>query len=161
MLDIILTTERRLETGNVPISSLLAIFRPFPSPDANYYETDALAKRFGVSRQELERTFWDGVNIDYATLEATGAALQKHLASGRELHITHPNGTDLRMRITDRPSFVSDGVISDADVKMGGAACQVWLPAGEIFLPPSPVRLRGSSWSTATSSRTKRSPTSS
>lgn len=107
------------------------------------YPTAALAKQFAVSQEELTKIFWDGVNVDYLKLQATGEAVKKTLATGKEVHITNPNGTDLKVRIEGRPVFVSDGVISADDIKRGGAACQVWLPAGEVFLAPVPGTAEG------------------
>jgi len=100
------------------------------------YPTAALAQMFGVSQQELAKIFWDGVNVDYTKLQATGEAIKTALATGKEAHLTNPNGTDLNVRIAGRPVFVSDGVISTADMQRGGPACQVWLPAGEVYLAP-------------------------
>lgn len=100
------------------------------------YPTTELAKQFGISQEELSKIFWNGVNTDYTKLQATGEWVKAALAPGKEVHITNPNGTDLKMRIEGRPVFVSDGVISAADVQRGGPACQVWLPAGEVYLAP-------------------------
>ncbi len=100
------------------------------------YPTKAIAKQFGVSVEDLSKIFWDGVNTDYSKLQATGQAVKNVLVSGKEVHITNPNGTDLKLRIEGRPVFVSDGVISAQDAKEGGANCQVWLPAGEVYLAP-------------------------
>jgi leucyl aminopeptidase (aminopeptidase T) len=100
------------------------------------YPTAKTAQRFGMSQEGLAKVFWDGVNVDYAKLQATGAAVKAALGSGREVQITNPNGTDLRVRIEGRPVLVSDGVISPEEQQKGGAACQVWLPAGEVYLAP-------------------------
>lgn len=102
------------------------------------YPTAALAKRFGIGQDELSQIFWAGVNVDYAKLEATGNAVRSALASGQEIRITNPNGTDLKARIERRPVFVSDGVISPEERKSGGPAVQTWLPAGEVYLTAVP-----------------------
>lgn len=107
------------------------------------YPTTETAKLFGVSQEELSKIFWDGVNVDYSKLQATGEAVKAALATGKEVHITNPNGTDLKVRIEGRPVFVSDGVISADDMQRGGAACQVWLPAGEAFTAPIPGTAEG------------------
>ncbi|MCZ6492491.1 MAG: aminopeptidase, partial [Planctomycetota bacterium] len=91
------------------------------------YPTKALAEQFGITRNELSRIFWRGVNVDYDQLQATGERVKNILAAGREVRITAPNGTDLTVEITRRPIFVSDGVISTDDRYAGGPACQVWL----------------------------------
>lgn len=107
------------------------------------YPTKALAELFEVSLEELSKIFWDGVNVDYSKLQATGEAAKTVLASGKEVHITNPNGTDIKVRIDNRPVFVSDGVISPDDIQRGGAACVVWLPAGEVYLTPVPGTAEG------------------
>lgn len=100
------------------------------------YPTAVSAKQFGMTQKELSDLFWKGVNVDYSSLEATGKAIQKILSEGKEVQITNPNGTDIKMRIENRPVVVSDGVLSDEDLKKGFASSQVYLPAGEAFLAP-------------------------
>ncbi|MDP3916313.1 MAG: aminopeptidase [Bacteroidota bacterium] len=105
--------------------------------------TEANAKQYGLSLKELSDLFWKGVNVDYLKLEATGKAVQTVLSGGKEVQITNPNGTDLKMRIEKRPVFVSDGVLSADDLKKGFAASQVYLPAGEAYLSPVPGTAEG------------------
>jgi hypothetical protein len=59
------------------------------------------------------------------------------------LFITTPAGTDLTVAIENRAVMVSDGILSDDKVKMGGPACQVWLPAGDVYLAPVPGTAEG------------------
>ena len=82
--------------------------------------------------------FWAGLDVDYATLSHRGERIMSAFASGSELHITNPNGTDLRMRIEGQPVFLSDGVVSPEEVETGGAARLTWLPAGEVYTTPVP-----------------------
>jgi aminopeptidase len=107
------------------------------------YPTAATAQLFGVPQQQLARIFWDGVNADYARLQTAGEEQRAIFAAGKEVHITNPNGTDLRVRVEGRPVFASDGVISAEDAKRGGAATEVWLPAGEVYLAPVPGTAEG------------------
>ena len=102
----------------------------------NLYPTSWRAERFGMSEDDLSKTFWSGVNLDYAELEKRGAAVKASLAGANEVKITHPNGTDLTVSIKGRPVLVSDGIISAEDMKQGGAAAQVYLPAGEVYTTP-------------------------
>ncbi|RNF82049.1 aminopeptidase [Montanilutibacter psychrotolerans] len=102
----------------------------------NLYPTQWRAARFGMSEDELSRTFWNGVNLDYSELQARGAQVKAALAGGNEVHITHPNGTDLKVRVQGRPVLVSDGIIGADDMKAGGASASVYLPAGEVFTTP-------------------------
>jgi aminopeptidase len=98
------------------------------------YPTAARAEQYGMAQEALADLFWKGVGVDYEQLQATGEAARRMLAEGDELHLTHPNGTDLRVRIGERPVFVSDGVLSEEDVQRGAA--EVWLPAGEVYVTP-------------------------
>lgn len=107
------------------------------------YPTAALAKQFDLPVDKLAAIFWSGVNADYRALQATGVKVKRMLTDGRVVHVTAPNGTDLTFEIAKRPVFVSDGVISSDDRYAGGPACQVWLPAGEVYVTPVPRTAEG------------------
>lgn len=100
-------------------------FRPFASR----------AKDMGVTAAELERAYWAGIGAD-----VTGACakLETALAKGKELTITHPNGTNLTLPIRGKKVWSADGVVTDAEAKHGGPAVSVWLPAGEVYVMPGP-----------------------
>jgi leucyl aminopeptidase (aminopeptidase T) len=100
------------------------------------YPTEWRAKHFGISLDQLAKTFWEAVNTDYSGVQTTGEKLKTTLSAGKELHITSPEGTDLKVKIEARPFFVSDGIISSEDVQKGGPAVQVYLPAGELYTAP-------------------------
>ena len=107
------------------------------------YPTENLAKRWGVSLDQLSDMFWKGVSADYKTLEATGQKLKDKLSGSKTMHLTHTNGTDLKMQIENRPVFVSDGIISEEDIKSGYSACQAYLPAGELMVAPVAGTVQG------------------
>ncbi|HZB28329.1 MAG TPA: aminopeptidase [Gemmatimonadales bacterium] len=100
------------------------------------YPTAERAEQFGVSPDELADMMFGGLETDYQKLQATGQQVRQMLASGKELRITNPNGTDLRVGIAGQPVRVNDGIISPEDRKQGGGATSVWLPAGEVYLVP-------------------------
>lgn len=102
------------------------------------YPTAWRAERMGMPETDLARMFWDGVNLDYSDLQARGAQVKAALAAGNELRITHPNGTDFTVQVKGRPVMVSDGILSEEDIKQGGAAVAVYLPAGEVYTTPVP-----------------------
>ena len=102
----------------------------------NLYPTPWRAQRYGLAEDALAKTFWDGVNVDYAQLQTRGEQVKTALAAGKELHITNPNGTDLKLQMGGRPVLVSDGIISAEDLKQGGGALAVYLPAGEVYTTP-------------------------
>jgi aminopeptidase len=107
------------------------------------YPTAERAEQFGISRDELAGLMYGGIDADYTELQATGEQVRKALTAGKELRITAPGGTDLRVKIAGRPVVVSDGVISAEDRKQGSPAVSVWLPAGEAFLTPVPGTANG------------------
>ena len=107
------------------------------------YPTAFRAKRFGMSEGDLAKTFWEAVSADYTAVQSTGEKVKTTLSAGKEVHITNPNGTDLRVKIEGRPFFVSDGVISADDIKKGGPAVSVYLPAGEVYCAPVPGTANG------------------
>ncbi|HEY0505746.1 MAG TPA: aminopeptidase [Lysobacter sp.] len=109
----------------------------------NMYPTPWRAERYGMTQDELSRAFWGGVNLDYGQLQARGTQVRDAIAAGDELHITHPNGTDLTMRLQGRKVLVSDGIISEADRKAGGPALAAYLPAGEVYTTPVPGTAQG------------------
>lgn len=107
------------------------------------FPTQATAKMFGITTEQLSEIFWSGVNVDYSALQSTGTKIKEKFESGKKVKITNPNGTDLSFNVDRRPCFVSDGSISKEDLAKGGAACQVWLPAGEVFSTPVPGTTNG------------------
>ncbi|MHC4768747.1 MAG: aminopeptidase [Planctomycetota bacterium] len=107
------------------------------------YPTRALATQFDVPQEELSKIFWKGINTDYDRLQTVGARVRSSLINGRQVKITASNGTDLSLQIARRKVFVSDGVISSEDRYTGGPACQVWLPAGEVYVTPVPGTAEG------------------
>lgn len=106
------------------------------------YPTDWRSKRFEMPVDDLSKTFWEGVNVDYTSLQ-TKAEQVKSAIAGNEVHLTNPNGTDIKMRIQGRPVYVSDGVISAEDAQKGGAYVSVYLPAGEVAVTPVPGTAEG------------------
>ena len=109
----------------------------------NLYPAEYRAKRFGMSQDDLAKTFWEAVNSDYSAIQTTGEKVKAELEKGKEVHITNPNGTDLTVKIEGRQFFVSDGIISADDVKKGGPAVSVYLPAGEVFCSVVPGTATG------------------
>ncbi len=107
------------------------------------YPSKTNSERLGLTQAELGQIFWNGINTDYTQLQADGEKYRQLLAAANEVQLTHPNGTDLKVKIAQRPVFVSDGVISAEDIKRGGPAVQLWLPAGEAYVTVVPNTAEG------------------
>jgi aminopeptidase len=98
------------------------------------YPTEWRAKQFEMPFDNFAKLFWEGVNIDYTALQATAEKARTAL-SGKEVEITHPNGTNIKLEIESKPAYLSDGVISADDVAKGNL--NVYLPAGEAAVIPA------------------------
>jgi aminopeptidase len=101
------------------------------------YPTAARAALFGMSEVALRKVYNQALNVDYAQMQATAARLKGILASGKQMRITAPEGTDLTLNIAGQFIGTSDGIITPGKRQQGGTACQVWLPAGEVYLRPA------------------------
>ncbi|HEU4680493.1 MAG TPA: aminopeptidase [Gemmatimonadales bacterium] len=107
------------------------------------YPSAERAEQFGISRDDLAEMMYSGVDADYAAIQAAGERVREALAAGKEIRITNPNGTDLRVRIEGRPITVNDGRISPEDRTATPAGRSVWLPAGDVILIPIPGTASG------------------
>ena len=144
-------------TGEVPASRVATTMESFGKVHAietrrgirrvvlgnGLYPTEANAKKFGLTLEQLSRLFWDAIGADNQKLVQTGEKVRARLAKGKLLEISSKNGTSLRMRIEGRQVLFSDGVISPEELKKGGAATMVWLPAGEVYFVPVPGTAEG------------------
>jgi leucyl aminopeptidase (aminopeptidase T) len=101
-----------------------------------FYPTPWRAKRYGMSEEALADVFWQGIAVDPAAIQSQAARVSAALAKGGKMHITNPNGTDLTVQLAARAPTTSDGIISADDVKTGGAAVSVYVPAGEVYTTP-------------------------
>jgi len=106
------------------------------------YPTATLARRLGITQDELRVAFWNGVGTDPAALHAAGERLKATFAAGTKVSVTHPNGTDFTFRYAGRTPAISDGTLAPASP---GAriAPLTWLPAGEFQLAPVPGTAAG------------------
>lgn len=82
--------------------------------------TPALAHAFGISLIHLRELCWRAVNVDYAALDRRQEQVRGRLVQTREVQVTSALGTDLRLRVDQRPVYVD----------------QDSLPRGEVYLAP-------------------------
>lgn len=106
------------------------------------YPTAPNANQYAISQTELARIFWAAASVPASQLSAIGDLAALPFTSGKEVRITNPNGTDLKLKIDARRVSVSDGTISDDDVH-AGRGIQVRLPAGEVLIGPVPGTAEG------------------
>ncbi|MCI4349952.1 MAG: aminopeptidase [Thermoplasmata archaeon] len=90
----------------------------------------ASARMYGVELDRWKHELNAATLVDPAKLHAVGIALRRRLERGRELRITHPNGTDLRLYLKHRRPSLVDGIVPPASPK--GDWNMVTLPAGVV-----------------------------
>jgi len=80
---------------------------------------EAGARNYGVALETWRRELVEGATVDPRTLQKDGAKVARPLRGGREVVITHPNGTHLTLRLAGRAPRIEDGVVDDNDVRAG------------------------------------------
>lgn len=77
------------------------------------------AKLYSVDLDGWRNELIEAASVDPRTLQKDGTRVAQAFRRGREVTITHPNGTDLKLRLAGRAPLVDDGIIDDADIKRG------------------------------------------
>jgi len=99
---------------------LLALGRASPSS----------ARMYGVDLATWKNELVDGTSVDPALLHRRALRVARRLQTGRDVDISHPNGTRLRLGLRHRRPQVSDGLVPPARPK--GDFSLVQLPAGVV-----------------------------
>lgn len=97
------------------------------------YPTKETAKAVGLTDAELKKAFDAGLAADGKAMNTTGEAVRAAMQSGEDITIETKAGTSLKLKLTAKPMSISDGLITPAEVKAGGASLMTWLPAGEVY----------------------------
>lgn len=103
----------------------------------------ANAKQLGLTEAELSNIFWAGVGTDYRALSSRAEAVMRAVPETKQLVITTPGGTNLKLRLKSKTLGISDGVITPEELKEGGARLLTWLPAGEVYALVDPTSAEG------------------
>lgn len=98
------------------------------------YPTKPMARAFGISYEELKRMIVGGMLYDPEELYRKCWAIARMLEGADTIHVTDELGTDLTLRIRGRRVNISDGFISEEDLKRGENGAN--LPTGEVFIAP-------------------------
>jgi aminopeptidase len=77
------------------------------------------ARRFGVDLSVWREELIEGAMRDPAPMRREGARIARIFQRGREVRLTHANGTDLTLRLAGRMPIVNDGIIDPSDVSRG------------------------------------------
>jgi aminopeptidase len=85
----------------------LEVGRPFPT----------LATAYGVNESEWRDEVVRATMVDPALLARTAAPIVRALERGKEVHVTHENGTDLTLSLAGKPARQFLGTVTPADQK--------------------------------------------
>jgi leucyl aminopeptidase (aminopeptidase T) len=90
----------------------------------------ASARMYGVEESPWREELLDATLVDAGAMRRRARSLVQRLSRGREMAITHPNGTRLDLRLKGRRPVASDGTVAKASTK--GSWTLVTLPAGVV-----------------------------
>lgn len=110
----------------------LEVARPYPT----------LAKAYGVPQEAWERQVYEASLVPPGELRRTGRRIAKRLERGREVHLTHDNGTDLTLRLAGYTPRVNWGVV-DAEARKRATGMLVNIPAGNVIVALDVKRAEG------------------
>jgi aminopeptidase len=85
----------------------LELGRPYPN----------LAQAYGVDLDGWTEELVEATMVDPGSLARTAAPIVQALKSGKRIHITHANGTDLTLGLAGRDPVANTGRLSAADLK--------------------------------------------
>jgi aminopeptidase len=86
------------------------------------------ARQYGVNLARWRDELIEAASFDARILRRDGRRIARSLRRGREVVISHPNGTNLRLRLAGRLPFVDDGVVDEQDIRAGSFMTSV--PSG-------------------------------
>jgi aminopeptidase len=96
--------------------------------------TEPRARTYGFSYAAWKKMMNEASNVDYDRLAGVGSRLSERLRRAESVRVTAAGGTDLSFDMSGRKWSVSDGVITDDDLREENFSDG--LPAGKIFAAP-------------------------
>lgn len=100
---------------------------------ATDYPTRQMAQGYHVAWERLFEMYWRAMDIDYVALHERVTAVAGWFERCQTMHLTTPQGTDLRLRRGERRIFFDDGVVRGTGN----------LPGGEVFFAPLEESVEG------------------
>lgn len=98
------------------------------------YPSKSYAANQQLDYPGYEQMIWAGIATDYAAVAAQAQQLKQRLATGKQVHITSPAGTDLTFALAGRPVFTDDGVVTAADQQEKRILSRTaTLPGGRVY----------------------------
>jgi aminopeptidase len=107
--------ERRLKFSQVAATLIKQLDGSKVRTVSVSYPSKSVAAQYQLDYPAYEQMIWSGVGTDYSAIAAQASQLKQLLATGKKMHITSPDGTDLTLELGGRPVFVDDGELSAVD----------------------------------------------
>ena len=98
------------------------------------YPTEEMASKLGIKYSLLKKFIFDATLVNPKILVARSTAIKKGIFGAKQIKIWDEYGTDLTLRMANRKIMMSDGLISNDDIKHGDVGLN--LPDGEVFTTP-------------------------
>jgi leucyl aminopeptidase (aminopeptidase T) len=92
--------------------------------------TEQLAKEYGLSYNSWMKELLEASTLPPAQMVREGRKIAEKFENGRDVLITHSNGTRLELRLKGKKPSVDDGVVDEADVKSGFG--EINIPSGVV-----------------------------
>jgi leucyl aminopeptidase (aminopeptidase T) len=92
--------------------------------------TEELAKEYGLNYSAWVKELLEASTLSPTQMIREGRKISERFENGRDVVITHTNGTKLELRLKGRKPLVDDGVVDEVDVKAGFGELNV--PSGVV-----------------------------
>ncbi len=106
------------------------------------YVSPERAQAYGFDYGSWRSMILEAGSTDFGAISRKGHRLADLLSTPGEVHVTAPNGTDLRFDLKGRGGVCDDGVIDAADLKKGNFMTGV--PGGQSYVAPDEGSADGS-----------------
>src|SRR6266566_270217 len=103
--------------------------------------TPERARTYGFDYENWQRVTTNSLDVDHEKISAQAAKIESKLRNATNLRITAANGTDLQLKLKNRPVHVHDGIIDRTDLDKG--TLFEALPAGAVELAPDETSAQG------------------
>src|SRR4029077_9939152 len=103
--------------------------------------TPERARSYGFDYENWQRISTNSLDVDHAKISTLGGKIEAKLRNATNVRITASNGTDLRLKLKNRPIHIHDGIIDKADIDKG--TIFEALPAGAVELAPDETGTEG------------------
>ena len=103
--------------------------------------TPERARTYGFDYENWQRVTTNSLDVDHEKISALSGRIESKLRSANNVRITAANGTDLTLRLKNRPVHVHDGIIDKTDIDKGTRFDT--LPAGAVEVAPDEASAEG------------------